>query len=388
MTPYPSRSGRQVTVSVAGERVGAFMPPPLPPDPPVRMERLQRLLERAALAVGQLNGTLSAMSGMSPLLHMYARKEALLSSQIEGIESSLLELFLFETENAFQGPSDDVQEVSNHVSALAHGLDRIGGGFPLSLRLIREIHEVLMEGGRGRTKRPGEFRTSQNWIGGTRPGNAVFVPPPPEHVLDLMSGLEAFIHADTPDLPVLVKAGLVHVQFETIHPFLDGNGRLGRLLILLLLCEQGILQGPYLSLSLYFKAHRQRYYGLLQRVRGDGGWEAWLEFFLEGVAETASQAVGTARALRELFDSDRRRIEGLGRQAASVLRIHQLLQRQPIAGIPDAARKAGLSIPTAAKSVRRLEALGIVRETTGKRHGRRYLYQGCMDILDRGTEPL
>lgn len=352
------------------------------------MERLHRLLEKATLAVGQLNGSMSTVSDMSPLLHMYIRKEALLSSQIEGIQSSLPALFLFETERAVRSPSGDVEEVSNHVAALTHGLDRIGDGFPLSLRLVRETHAVLMKGGRGQAKQPGEFRRSQNWIGGTRPGNAVFVPPPPEHVLDLMSDLEAFIHADTPDIPVLVKAGLVHVQFETIHPFLDGNGRLGRLLIILLLCEQGILQGPFLFLSLYFKRRRQRYYDLLQRVREGGGWEAWLEFFLEGVAETASQGVGTARDLRKLFEADRIKIEGLGRQAASALRIHQLLQRQPIVGIPDAARKAGISIPTASKSVRRLEALGIVRETTGKRRGRRYLYQGYMDILGRDTEPL
>src|SRR5690606_3010489 len=249
-------------------------------------------------------------------------------------------------------------------------------------------HEILLATGRGSAKQPGDFRRSQNWIGGTRPGNAVFVPPPPEQVPDLMSDLERFIHADTPEIPALIKAGLVHVQFETIHPFLDGNGRLGRLLITFLLCAQGILKEPILYLSLYFKTHRRHYYDLLQQVRERGDWEAWLAFFLEGIAETSVQAADAAREILNLFDADRDRIEGLGRPAASALRVHQLLQQKPIIAIPDAAQRLGISAPTIAKSVHHLERLGILREITGRQRRRLFAYDGYLQILNRGTEPL
>ena len=237
-------------------------------------------------------------------------------------------------------------------------------------------------------KQPGEFRRSQNWIGGTRPGNALFVPPPPEQVLDLMSDLEAFIHADTPEIPTLIKAGLVHVQFETIHPFLDGNGRLGRLLITFLLCTQGILKEPILYLSLYFKTHRQQYYDLLQQVRERGDWEIWLEFFLDGITETSLQAAEAAREILGLFEADRNTIESLGRPAASALRVHQRLQQKPLVGIPDTSQKLGISPPTIAKSFQHLEDLEIVREVTGKQRGRMYVYRDYLSILSRGTEPL
>ena len=252
-----TRLGKHVVTTVAGERTEAFIPPPLPPEPPVRMNMLYRLLERANRAIGRLDGVTSVLPGTPLFLYMYIRKEALLSSQIEGTQSSLSDLLLFENEGAPSAPLDDVREVSNYVAAMDHGLARIRGDFPISLRLMREIHEVLLTTGRGSTKQPGEFRSSQNWIGGTRPGNALFVPPPPDHVLDLMSDLEKFIHPDTPEIPFLVKAGLLHVQFETIHPFLDGNGPLGRLLMTFLLCAQGILKEPVLYLSLYFKTHRR-----------------------------------------------------------------------------------------------------------------------------------
>jgi Fic family protein len=375
-------------ISTAGERVEAFLPPPLPPDPAIRMDLLYRSLENANRALGRLDGVTSILPDTPLFLYMYVRKEALLSSQIEGTQSSLSDLLFFESEEAPGIPLDDVQEVSNYVAAMQHGLARIRSGFPVSLRLIREIHETLLARGRGSTKQPGEFRRSQNWIGGTRPGNALFVPPPPEHVLDLMSDLEAFVHAETPEIPLLVKAGLVHVQFETIHPFLDGNGRVGRLLITLLLCAQGILKEPILYLSLYFKAHRRHYYELLQQVRERGAWEAWIEFFLDGITETSLQAAEAAREILGLFEADRDRIEGLGRPAASALRVHQLLQQKPIVGIPDAAQRLGLSAPTIAKSIQHLEVLGIVREITGKQRGRLFVYDGYLDILNRGTEPL
>lgn len=383
-----TRLGQRVAISTAGERAEAYVPQALPPIPPVQLERLYGRLEAANRAIGRLDGVASILPDTPLFLYMYVRKEALLSSQIEGTQSSLSELLLFESEDVPGVPLDDVQEVSNYIGAMNHGLNRIRDGFPLSLRLIREIHEALLSKGRGSTKQPGEFRRSQNWIGGTRPGNALFVPPPPDRVMDLMAGLEEFIHADTPELPFLVKAGLVHVQFETIHPFLDGNGRLGRLLITFLLCTHGILKEPILYLSLYFKSHRQQYYDLLQRVRDQGDWETWLEFFLDGITETSLQAADAAREILRLFEADRHRIEELGRPAASALRVHQLLQQKPLIGINEAAEKLKMSQPTVAKSIQHLEELGIVRETTGRQRGRRFVYGEYLNILNRGTEPL
>ena len=383
-----SRLGKLVTISTAGEVAKAFIPPALPPIPMVQMDKLYGPLERANRALGRLDGIASILPDTPLFLYMYIRKEALLSSQIEGTQSSLSDLLLFESEEAPGVPINDVVEVSNYVAAMNHGLERIRGGFPISLRLMREIHEILLAKGRGATKQPGEFRHSQNWIGGTRPGNALYVPPPPEAVLDLMSDLEAFIHADTPAVPTLVKAGLVHVQFETIHPFLDGNGRLGRLLITLLLCDKGILKEPILYLSLYFKTHRRYYYDLLQRVREDGDWEAWIEFFLDGITETSLQAADAARQILSLFEEDRAKIESLGRPAASALRVHQLLQQKPIIAIPDAARETGMSAPTVAKSIQHLRDLGLLREITGKQRGRMFVYSDYLSILSQGTEPI
>lgn len=319
---------------------------------------------------------------------MYVRKEALLSSQIEGTQSSLSELLLFEADLAPGAPLDDVVEVSNYVAAMNHGLNRLRDDFPISTRLVREIHAVLLADGRGARQQPGEFRRTQNRLGGTRPGNAAFVPPPPDRVADLMSDLERFIHCDTPELPPPLKAGLVHVQFETIHPFLDGNGRLGRLLITWLPWAAGVLQDSTLYLSLFFKTHRDLYHERLQAVRERGAWEEWLEFFLEGVTATSRQAAETARELLALFERDRVRIEGLGRPAASALRVHQRLQQNPILAVPNAARELRLSVPTVTKSIRHLEALDIVHEITGKRQGRRYAYTDYLAIQNRGTEPL
>lgn len=386
--PASARLGHHVATAVGGERVAAFVPPPLPPEPPLRMERLYRAMDEASRALGRLDGVTSILPDTPLFLYMYVRKEALLSSQIEGTQSSLSDLLLFESEEAPGVPLDDVQEVSSYVAAMDHGLARLRDGFPLSLRLIREIHEILFSKGRGAGKQPGEFRRSQNWIGGTRPGNAAFVPPPPNQVLDLMSDLEKFIHSEAPEMPVLVKAGLVHVQFETIHPFLDGNGRLGRLLITFLLCARGVLKEPILYLSLFLKTHRSRYYDLLQSVRETGDWELWLEFFLEGIAETSTQATVAAREILNLFETDRQRIEGLGRPAASVLRVHQLFQLKPIISVPDAAGRLGLSAPTIRKSIVHLLDLGMLREITGKRRDRLFVYEAYLGILNQGTEPL
>lgn len=383
-----TRLGTHISTTVAGERVNAFLPPALPPVPPIDMDKLHILHDAANRAIGQLNGVASILPDMPLFLYMYVRKEALLSSQIEGTQSSLSDLLLYENDEAPGVPIDDVQEVSNYVAAMDHGLNRLKEGFPLSLRLIREVHEILLSGSRGSSKQPGEFRRSQNWIGGTRPGNAQFVPPPPEHVLDCMSDLEKFIHADTPEIPALIKAGLVHVQFETIHPFLDGNGRVGRLLITLLLCVEGILQEPILYLSLFFKTHRRLYYDRLEDVREDGGWEKWLAFFLEGVKETSIQAANTAREIINLFDEDRDKIERLGRPAGSALRVHQFVQRKPIVSVPSASEQLGISIPTVRKSIHHLVDLGILREVTGKQRGQMFVYDAYLNILNEGTAPL
>ena len=377
-----------MTTTVGGERVRAFVPPPLPPVPPIRMEGLLSLLEEANRAVGRLDGVTSILPDPPLFIYMYVRKEALLSSQIEGTRSSLSDLLLFESEQVPGVPLDDVQEVSNYVAAMTYGLNRLQGGFPLSLRLIRDIHQVLLAKGRGSAQEPGTFRRSQNWVGGTRPGNALYVPPPPNLVLACMGDLETFLHASAPDIPLLIKAGLVHLQFESIHPFLDGNGRLGRLLITFLLCAQGALREPTLYLSLYFKTHRRLYYDLLQQVREEGTWETWLEFFLTGLKETSEQATATARRILALFDEDRARIEALGRKAPSALRLHQLLQTRPITSIAAAVKQLGVTQPTVSKSIDGLRGLGIVRETTGRQRDRVYAYDRYLTILNEGTEPL
>ncbi len=344
-------------------------------------------IDKANQAVGRLDGMAASLPGTPIFLYMYIRKEATLSSQIEGTQSSLSDLLLYEVKSAPGVPLDDVQEVSSYVAAMNHGLQRIASGFPISKRLMQEIHEALLSKGRGSTKLPSEFRRSQNWIGGTRPGNAVFVPPPAEHLLDLMSDLEQFIHAKSPQLPILIKAGLAHVQFETIHPFLDGNGRIGRLLITLLLCASGILSQPLLYLSLFFKTHHSLYYTLLQRVRTHGDWEAWLEFFLDGIIDTATQATTTARDILALFEADRTRIDRIGRPAASALRVHRLLQERPIITVPTAAEAIGIAPPTVRRSLGHLEEMSLIREITGKHRGRAFVYEKYWQILSRGIEP-
>ncbi len=383
-----TRLGRYVIKAYGEETVRAFVPPPLPPDPPVRLEGLQLLLEQANQSLGRLDGLASVLPNLSLFIYAYVRKEAVLSSQIEGTQSSLSDLLLFENDEAPGVPLNDVQEVSNYVAALNHGLERLRGGFPLSLRLIREIHEILLSKGRGSGKQAGEFRQSQNWIGGTRPGTAAFVPPPPELVLDCMGALELFLHEERADLPMVIKAGLVHVQFETIHPFLDGNGRLGRLLITFLLCAAGVLREPILYLSLYFKQHRAEYYDLLDRVRARGDWEAWLAFFLTGVRDTADQAAAAARRILSVFEEHRRKIDALGRPAASVLRVFEHMQRNPIVSIPATAVSIGISAPTVAKSLEHMQRLGILREITGRQRHRLFVYDAYLSILSEGTEPL
>ena len=379
--------GRYEPASAGGETVRAFVPLPLPPDPALVLDGpLQQALEAATLALGRLDAVSTLLPDDTVFLYAYVRKEAVLSSQIEGTQSTLSDLLRFELEDAPGVPFEDVVEVSNYVAALDHGLRRLGEGFPLSNRLIREIHAVLLSRGRGSGKAPGEFRRSQNWIGGTRPGNAQFVPPPHTAVPDCMAALERFCHAHD-GLPSLVRAALAHVQFETIHPFLDGNGRVGRLLVTLLLCNAGALSQPLLYLSLYLKQHRSRYYDLLNRVRLTGDWEEWLAFFLEGVQVTAEGAVATSRRLAETFAADRVAIEGhAGRRAGSALRVLDALKARPILSLPEVCNRTGLSFPTAASAMQTLAEQGIVRELTGRPRNRLFCYDRYLSILAEGTE--
>lgn len=382
-----SRLGRFVETPVGGESVRAFVPPPLPPNPPIDILSLLPNLGLAERALGRLDGVATLLPRQELFLYMYVRKEAVLSSQIEGTQSTLTDLLRFETEAQAGQPLDDVREVSNYVDALMFGLERLEE-LPLSLRLIREMHSRLLQSGRGGTKSPGEFRRSQNWIGGTRPGNALFVPPPVTELEACLAAFEAFLHEERSGLPALVKAGLLHVQFETIHPFLDGNGRIGRLLVTLYLCANGVLRKPLLYLSLHLKEHRRDYYRLLQEVREQGAWEAWLEFFLDGVAETADQASDAAARTVELFKADRERITAESGRAGSALRVHERLQQQPFVTAGQLVEGTALTMPTVNAALADLERLGIVEEVTGRRRGRVFGYRGYLDILGEGTAPL
>ncbi|MCJ8499523.1 Fic family protein [Desulfatitalea alkaliphila] len=376
-----------MTISTVGEKAQAFVPAPLPPRPPIDWTPVLRSkFDQALLALGRLDSVSTLLPDTSLFLYMYVRKEAVLSSMIEGTQSSLSDLLLFELDQEPGVPLDDVREVSNYVAALDHGLRLLEEGLPLSLRLFREIHGVLLTKGRGSNQTPEEFRRSQNWIGGTRPGNAAFVPPPAEEVLECMSKLELFLHDQPEPTPVLLKAALAHVQFETIHPFLDGNGRLGRLLIALLLFEQKVLREPMLYLSLYFKTHRQYYYELLTNVRLTGDWEAWLDFFAEAVIVTATQAVETAQQLLDLSNQDRDKISGLGRAAASTLQVHRALMEHPIATSGSLVEKTGITSATVNKALGHLEQLGIVKELTAQKRNRLFSYAGYIEIMSRGTE--
>lgn len=379
--------GRTVTVSTQGEPFRAFVPSPLPPRPPVAWSPdLRNRFDRALLALGRLDAVAALLPNAELLLYSFVRKEAVLSSQIEGTQSSLADLLLFEIDEQPGVPIDDTREVSRCVAALAHGVTRLREGFPLSLRLLREMHAVLLDHPRGAGKAPGEFRRSQVWIGGTRPGNAAFVPPPADALGDCLHAFEGFLH-DLPEAtPALVKAGLAHVQFETIHPFLDGNGRIGRLLIVLQLVAEGLLREPLLYPSLFFKAHRPLYYELLNEVRVNGDWERWLDFFAEGVEASAAQAVRTAQALLALVSTDRDRVATLGRAAASGLALHTALQRQPVTTAAALGHATGLSIATVNKTLVLLEGLGLVSELTERRRGRVFAYREYIGLINAGLD--
>jgi Fic family protein len=377
------RAGTFIQQQAGPEGYAAFIPAPLPPDPPLDFgPEMQRIHEEAVHALGQLEGVSRTMDP-DRLLYIYVRKEAVLSSQIEGTQSTLSDLLAYESEAVPGTPLHDVEEVSRYVAALYHGLERIRSGeLPLSLRLIREIHGVLMQAGRGSAQDPGEFRRTQHWIGGTRPGNARFVPPPPHEMGPALDNLEKFLHDRYGRTPAILKAGLAHAQFETIHPFVDGNGRVGRLLMSLLFGAERVLRQPFFYFSLYLKENRADYYDALQRVRTHGDWEGWMRFYLVGVGAVARQATETTVALRALFEEDQQRVLGLGRAAGSALRVYDLLKQRVIVSAPKAARELGLTWPTVNSALQRLEQLGIVLEATGKARDRLYVYRRQLELLD------
>ncbi|MFU8893651.1 MAG: Fic family protein [Luteolibacter sp.] len=376
------KTGRYVTVSTRDEPFKAFVPYPLPPRPPIIMNSaLERLHGEAQLALGRLDGMVSLLPAPEQFLYAYVRKEAVASSQIEGTQSSLSDLLAYEITSAPGMPVEDVREVSDCVAAYEHADQRMGGGFPLSLRLISEAHERLLSGGRGNDQCPGQFRRSQNWIGGSRPGNARFVPPPADEVLNCMGALEKFLHDDPVRTLPLVKAALAHVQFETIHPFLDGNGRVGRLLIPLILRQDRVLQYPILHLSLFFKEHRARYYELLQEVRLKGSWESWLDFFFQGVRDIAERTASDIHMALSLFENDRIRISQIGRSARSCLRIHEQMKAQPMTSIAAISQATGLAPTTVGTSLAKLGKIGVIKELTGAKYSRLFAYDGYLNIL-------
>lgn len=375
-----ARSGRYIQ-QLTGYR--AFVPRSLPPDPPIQIGTdLQVLLSQADRSLGRLDGSIQTLPHPDLFVYMYVRKEAVLSSQIEGTQSSLQDVLAAEAQILDPERPRDVDEVVNYVHAMNYGLQRLSE-LPVSVRLIREIHGKLLEGVRGSHLTPGELRTSQNWIGpaGCTLNDATFIPPPPHDVPNLLSDLEQFLHTDS-HLPLLIKIGLAHSQFETIHPFLDGNGRVGRLLITFLLCEQRVLLKPVLYLSHYFKKHRQTYYERLQSVRDAGDWEEWLKFFLRGIVDVSEQATDTARQILQLREDHRRTIaEKLGRMAGNGHRLLEYLYEHPIVSVNEVRDLIGATYPAANELVARMGQSGVLREFTGQSRNRRFIYDGYIRLF-------
>ncbi len=378
------RIGTYITKEVAGESYKVYIPPNLPLEPAVDLKKLSGLLEKSVAALSKLNNISKNIPNKSLFMYMYVRKEALLSSQIEGTQSSFSDLILFENNQMPEISIDDVEEVSNYVKAMNYGLKKLKDGFPFSLRLLKEIHSILLSGGRGSKKLPGKFRQSQNWIGGTRPGNALFVPPPVDKLRDCLSNLERFFHDDS--LPVLVKAAIAHVQFETIHPFLDGNGRLGRLLIILLLINGGLIDEPVLYLSLYLKQNRTTYYNLLQEVRTNGSWESWIEFFLTGVLKSSKQAIKTITDINSLFEIDNIKIATMGRSRFSCEKVFNYLKQLPQVTVSLLAKELNMSLPTARNTLNLMVEAGILNEVTKKQRNKIYRYQKYLNILEKDAK--
>lgn len=383
-------TGTYEEVFIQGRRTEAFVPNPLPPTPSIEWTPdLSERRDEANQALGRLDGIARILPEKKLFIYQYVRKEAVLSSQIEGTQSSFKDLLLYEMEQAPGAPLDDVQEVSNYVAALDHGMSRLQSGeLPISLRLLNEMHAILLRDGRGAGLLAGEFRRSQVFIGSSNPPSIRFVPPPPHRLTECLDSLEKFLHNHPESTPVLIKSGLAHLQFETIHPYMDGNGRLGRLLITLLLCSEGALSEPLLYLSLFFKQNRLEYYDRLDAVRKRGDWEGWLEFFFRGVRDTSQSAVATAEAVLAMFGTDRERLQMLGRAAGTALRVHELFQQRPILSLPGVVRTLEISYTAASNAMSQLERLGIVREITGHKRNRLFAYDQYLGLLAEGTEPI
>jgi len=381
------QTGRYERSMLVGEEVSAFIPAPLPPrDPPLDLEALGPLIARASEQLRLLDLAGDLVPSVDWFVYAFVRKEAVLSAQIEGTQATLMDLL--ELEASGEAPTDaDVEEVCGYLDALNYTWDELDrdAGLPISMRLLSEAHKRLLSGARGAHKQPGEVRRSQNWIGGTRPGNATFVPPPPHRLPELLSDFERAVHAKS-DLPPLVRVGLLHVQFETLHPFLDGNGRLGRLLITLLLRHWGLLSRPLLYLSLFLKTHRQEYYRRLSAVRTEGDWEGWLAYFLEGIAVVAEEATATARRLHGIVAASRARV--LVRENATVfsLRLFELLPEHPIVTVNRVVELLDCSRPAAGKALRILEAASVLRPLDGRKRNRALVFGEYLDKLRQGTE--
>lgn len=382
-----SATGMLVPTVFEGIPVEAFLPESLPPAPPLDMEQLNDLEVAAALAVGRLDSVSTLLPDANLFIYSFVRREAVLSSQIEGTRSSISDLLLFELDDPRGVPIDDVREVSNYVEALDFAMEEIRRGNGIDEKLLCDAHGILLGSTRGSDKEPGKLRDKLNWINGRHPADAEYVPPPPEDVRPCMKDLCAFIDADEGP-HALIRAGMAHAQFETIHPFLDGNGRVGRLLISLILSRAGVLTEPLLYLSLYLKQNRSTYYYLLNEVRREGEWEAWLRFFLEGIRSTAEVAVDMAQRLANLISQDRIRIQNTLSYNAAVQAVHHSLSQRPIHSIRGLAEMSGLSWPTAASAVERLVELGVASEITGRQRGRLYAYDAYIEILNEGAEPL
>ena len=387
----PTPTGEYVVTTVDDEEVRAFVPAPLPPDPPLDVDgAMITALDAASRALGRFDGAVRYRPNKGLLIYSYVRKEAVLSSQIEGTQSSLSDLMQHELETAPGTPLDDVAEVSTYVAAVEYAYQQMADptGLPLCNRLLREAHGILLSTGRGADKHPGEFRNSQNWIDGKRPGTAAFVPPPATDAHQAIADLEKFLHADD-ELPPLLRAGLAHVQFETIHPFLDGNGRIGRMLITLLLLDRDVLSTRAFYPSLYFKHHRSDYYELLNRVRTEGAWHEWLLFFLEAMRLTAETALDTTQRLAHMAAHDRGIIEDrAGKAASSTLRVHATLMERPVLNVETSAQLSGLSWPAVNNAMTRLCDMNVAAEVTGQRRNRVFKYSQYLNVLEEGTEPL
>lgn len=387
-TQHPRQTGEWLRLSTGDLPFESFLPFPLPPDPVLDLEKFEDLQARANRALGGLDQISRFLPDKRLFLYSYVRKEALLSSQIEGTQSSLSDLLLFENEEAPGVPVDDVAEVSCYVRALEAGIEKMREGQPITINLLKEIHATLLQGGRGGSRNPGDFRRVQVRIGGTNEANATFVPPPAQHVPELMGDLEKFVNDEPRRTSTLLKAALAHVQFETIHPFLDGNGRLGRLLITLLLVREQAISEPMLYLSLFFKTNREKYYDLLQAVRTKGEWEAWYEFFLTGVYTVAEGAAQTAQRLIELFEADRKKLEQQQRSSGTLIRVHEVLKRKIAISTNDVIAQTGLTRPTAIAAFAKMTELGMVNEVTGKKRNTVFVYPAYLNILSEGAEPL